>query len=168
MFGIEYLTNRFERGRIHDKIRAFFNPRQKWLTKHIPNTWCDKTELIPTLLFACLIDFVESEKGTEQLHVDWSEDLEKGYVTPEYVDSVKRIYSELEEAYRYVKNERPWLQNALNASYPEINFGKDNTISTAEPYHIAYAETNRIEKEIEDKDYWAMNIIIKHVGVLWT
>lgn len=153
---------------LRDKISTFFFPRQRWLTKAIPRTWCDKTELIPLLLFTCLIDFVEKEKGTEQLHVDWTEDLEKGYVTQEYVDSVNRIYSELEEAYRYAKTGRKELLDALNKSYPEINFSKTGTFSTEQPYHIAYAETNRLEKLIEDKDYWAMNIIIKHVGVLWT
>lgn len=159
--------SRFSRSIAWDHVRCFFRPRQKWLTKQIPNTWCDKTELVPLVLFAILIDFVESEKGTNQLHVDWTEDLQKGYVTQEYVDSIRKIYAELEEAYHYAKTGRAALQEALDKSYPEVDIvgGK---FSTQQPYEIAYAETNRLERELEEKDYWAMNIIIKHVGLLWT
>jgi len=160
--------NRFSRSWAWSGIRAYFNPRQKWLTKVIPNTWCDKTELVPLVLFTILIDFVESEKGTDQLHVDWTDELEKGYVTKEYVESVKAIYAELEEAYHYAKTGRAALQKALDESYPEIDMTRKDAWKTEQPYHIAYAETNRLEKELEDKDQWAMGIIIKHVGVLWT
>jgi len=160
--------NSFRRSWAWADVRAFFNPRQKWLTKQIPKTWCDKTELVPLVLFAILIDFVESEKGCDQLNVDWSEDIAKGYVTPEYVDSVKRIYSELLEVYHYAKTGRAALQKALDESYPEIDITSKTPWKTEQPYEIAYAETNRLEKLIEEKDQWAMTTIIKHVGVLWT
>ena len=117
---MKLFPNRFQRSRIRNSISSFFRPRQKWLTKVIPNTWCDKTELIPLLLFTILIDFVEGEKGTDQLNVDWSEDLAAGYVTQEYVDNINLIYGEIQAAYEYVKNERPLLLKAHDESYPDV------------------------------------------------
>lgn len=159
----------FARGVAWNHVSSFFRPRQKWLTDKIPNTWCDKVELVPLVLFTILIDFVESEKGTDQLHIDWTEELEAGHVSQEYVDQVKTIYAELEAAYHYAKTSRQILLNRLDLSYPEPDLSK-GIFGTKKSgtYEELYGETNRIEKEIADKDYWAMNIIVKHVGVLWT
>ena len=56
-------------GRYWDNLCYFLNPRQKWLIKKIPNSWCDKTGLIPIVNFAMVIDFVE---GEDALNVtDW-------------------------------------------------------------------------------------------------
>ena len=165
------------------KLEAFFNPRQKWLTKTIPNTWCDKVTLIPHLLFSCLIHYVEDEKGLQD-HIDWTEDLEKGYISQEYVDSVKNTDNELREVYNYIKTERPELEKQHKNSYPtpsskEINdlFVKvedgNYTMRSCEDlygmsYKEAYAETYRLEALIEEKDMWAMNTIIKHYQKMWT
>ena len=35
-------------------------------------------------------------------------------------------------------------------------------------YAEAYAETNRLEKLIEEKDLWAMNTIVKYHQYLWS
>lgn len=51
-------------------IRCWFNPRQKWLTSKIPNTYADKPYLIEEILIACIIDFVEQEKALEI--IDWT------------------------------------------------------------------------------------------------
>ena len=165
------------------KIQAWFKPRQKWLTRTIPNTWCDKVALIPHLLFACLVHYVEEEKGLQD-ETDWSDDLEKGYVSQEYVDNVKATDSELRAVYNYIKVERPDLEKQHDNSYPtrssaEINdlFVEDAdgncTMRSCEDlygmsYAEAYAETTRLEKLIEEKDMWALQTIIKHYQRLWT
>jgi len=146
-------------------VTSWFNPKQKWLTRVIPNTWCDKVELIPQLLFTCLIDFVEEEKGLGQLNIDWKKELEDGHVSQEYVDDVIKVYTELRDVYNYIKTERVQLERQHNESYPDYPLptelkGKD--------YHELYAETNRLEKLINDKDQWAMHAIVTHVGCLWT
>lgn len=163
------------------KIDAFFNPRQKWLTKTIPNTWCDKTSLIPHLLFTCLVHYVEKEEGLRDEH-DYTQDLEKGYVSQEYVDSVLTTDRELREVYNYIKTERPDLNNQLENSYPtptKVNdfFVKDvnghYTMRSCEEvygmsYKKAYAKVRSIEAKIEKKDVWAMKTIIKHYQKMWT
>ena len=80
------------------QIKSWFNPSQKWLTKDIPNTWCDKVTLIPHLLFSCLVHFVEEEKGLQDEY-DWSDDIAKGYVSQQYVDHNNKIYSNLRKVY---------------------------------------------------------------------
>ena len=159
------LFNRFWRHDVYYGFTSYFNPRQKWLTKEIPNTWCDKVELIPRLLFACLIDFVEKEKGLNQLDIDWSDDLEKGYVSQDYVDNVIKVYSELKDVYNYIKTERPSLQKQHDESYPDYPLPADMKNL---PYDELYSETNRLEKLIEEKDQWAMHAIVTRVGYLWT
>jgi hypothetical protein len=164
------------------KINAFFNPRQKWLTKSIPNTWCDKVSLIPHLLFTCLVHYVEDENGLQD-EIDWSADLEKGYTSQEYVDNLKATDSELRSVYNYIKTERPQLEEQHDNSYPTSNskggdfFVQDvdgrYTMRSCEdlyglPYKEAYAETHRLEKLIEEKDMWAMQTIVKHYQKLWT
>jgi hypothetical protein len=167
---------------IRYKISAFFKPRQKWLTKTIPNTWCDKVSLIPHLLFTCLVHYVEDEKGLSDDY-DFSEELEKGYVSQQYVDSVLTTDRELRSVYNYIKTERPDLVEQHDNSYPTSNSkGGDFFVQDADgrytmrscedlygfPYEEAYAETHRLEKLIEEKDMWAMQAIIKHYQKMWT
>ena len=179
------LLNSFYWWDLKYKIKAWFNPRQKWLTKTIPNTWCDKTTLIPHLLFTCLLHYVEDEEGLQD-HIDWSEDLAKGHVSQEYVDSVKNTDDELRAVYNYIKTERPDLEKQHEHSYPTRtrtgNGIDDLFVKTADghstmrsceemygmSYEEAYAETHRLEALIEEKDMWAMQTIIKHYQKLWT
>ena len=164
------------------KINAFFNPRQKWLTKTIPNTWCDKVSLVPHLLFTCLVHYVEDENGLQD-EIDWSADLEKGYTSQEYVDNLKATDSELRSVYNYIKTERPQLEEQHDNSYPTSNSkGGDFFVQDADgrytmrscedlyglSYEEAYAETHRLEKLIEEKDMSAMLTIVKHYQRLWT
>jgi hypothetical protein len=176
------LFNSFYWWDIRYKISAFFNPRQKWLTKTIPNTWCDKVSLIPHLLFTCLVHYVEQEEGLND-NYDYAEELEKGHVSQQYVDSVMETDRELREVYNYIKVERSQLEEQHENSYPTptskaTDFfvkGADGhyTMRSCEdlygfPYEEAYAETHRLEALIEEKDMWAMNTIIKHYQKMWT
>jgi len=164
------------------KISAYFNPRQKWLTKTIPNTWCDKVSLIPHLLFTCLVHYVEDEKGLSDDY-DYSEDLEKKYVSQEYVDNVMTTDRELRDVYNYIKTERPGLELHLEVSYPTpkepntefFTQGDDGhyTMKSCEElygmsYAKAYAKVRSIETKLEKKDAWAMKTIIKHYQKMWT
>jgi hypothetical protein len=159
------LTNSFWRHDVVYPITSYFNPKQKWLTREIPNTWCDKVELVPRLLFACIINFVEKEDGLSQLDIDWKEELENGHVSQEYVDDVIKTYTELLNVYDYVKTERALLQKQHDESYPDYPLPPE---LEGKGYHEVYAETNRLEKLIEEKDQWAMHTIVTRVGYLWT
>jgi hypothetical protein len=130
---------------------AWFNPRQKWLTKHIKNTWQDKPELIKDILFACLVHYVEEENGIQD-HTVYDEDLKAGYISQEYYDSVVTTNTELQEVYNYIKHERSILEKeadeALNGDDLGDWFTKESLLS--------------------DKDVWAMTTIAKYSPYLWT
>lgn len=132
------------------KITAFFNPRQKWLTKHIPNTWQDKPELIQDILFACLIDYVEEEEGLRDASF-YEQDLKDGYISQEYYDHSVAINNDLREVYNYIKNERPKFELVIEREW------KTNS-------RIAI----KMESEMSDKDIWAMTVIVKYSKYLWT
>ena len=181
-------TNSSSRSRLYWKTRSFFIPQQRWLTRVIPRTYCDKVELVPRILFAILIDFVEKEKGLSQLDADWAKELENGHVSQEYVDDVNLTYSELRDAYNYIKTQRDELQSAADSSYPETLPGvhgifEEPTFDAAGNKSIcmrscetlygmsfaeAYAEHNRLEALMEKRDQEAMMTIVRHVKVLWT
>jgi hypothetical protein len=129
------------------KITAFFNPRQKWLTKHIPNIWKDKPELIQDILFACLVHYVEEENG---LHDEsfYKKDLDDGYISKDYYDHGVEWNNDLREVYDYIKTERPELENR-------------STFENAQD-HIAHMQL------IDTKDVWAMTTIAKYSQYLWT
>ena len=163
-------------------VRDFFSPRQRWLTKKIPNHWCDKVFLIPHLLFECLVHYVEKEEGLQD-QIDWSQDLKDGHVSQQYLDAIIKRDKTLRSAYNYIKFERPELERQHTNSYPktisaniprfvENKDGHYMMRSCEElygaPYEQAYAETNRLEKLIAKKDMMTMKTIVKYHEHLWT
>lgn len=168
------------------ELRAWFNPRQKWLTKKIPNTWYDKVELIPLCLFEILKHFVEKEEGLESI---WGERyLNDPHVSEDYRAIREPVRKELEEIYEYITKDRAQLEKELDGAYPEaINGGdlfdrvdeidkngnKFYTMKSCEEiygmsYEEAYAEVRRLEALIEERDTWAMVGIIKNRAYLWS
>jgi hypothetical protein len=132
---------------VWNDICAFFRPRQKWLTDKIPNRWRDKDYIIETVLFACLIDYVENEKGIDNFFSDWSDDLSKGFVSQAYVDNVKTNEKQIFTVYKYLKEERPNLEK------------------TIEQFDDNYFE---LVNQLHEKDTEALVTIIKFRGHLWT
>ena len=151
-----------------DSIKAFLNPRQKWLTKKIPNTWCDKVELIPLCLFEMIKHFVEDEIDS----VPWSldEDVEKGYCTREYSDKMVAAENKIREIYNYYTVVRPDLYKQLDGSFPDLgaNFMDSWNSINIDLYKTMYSELNRLEELIEKKDTEYLLDIIKLRGYLWT
>lgn len=169
-------------------LRAWFNPRQKWLIRKIPNTWCDSVELVPLCLFEILKHFVEEEEGLESI---WGERYTNESYSELYRVTREPVRKELEEIYEYIKTDRSILQKELDESYPtSINGGdlldlcepiveedgktvKSYRMKSAEEiygmsYEEAYREVHRLEKLIEDKDTEAMIGIINNRQYLWT
>ena len=167
---------------LHYKVKCFFNPKQEWLTDVIPDTYCDKVELIPRLLFACLVDYVEVECKQDHVHDlehDWSEQIKNKIVTQDYVDRLMIRDSELLEAYEYIKRGRPSLDERIDAAYPkDLDFDSAFKLSGDSSQHYEYSpskersecykEVNRLETIKHEKDKKYMRVIIKHHQSLWT
>ena len=164
------------------KIKCFFYPKQEWLTNVVPDTFCDKVELIPKVLFACLVDYIEVEKKQYFVHdigYDWAEELKDGFVTQNYVDAVNLRDEELMKAYRYIKLDRDRLDLQIDEAYPpSLPFNELFTDSRLVEGHYelvvsperteCYKEVNRLEAIKLEKDKECMRIIVKHHHQLWT
>lgn len=167
-------TSPYYRHDLWRRFTAWFNPRQKWLTKAIGNTWMDLDGVIETTLFECIKQYVEVEEG---LVGDWTNK-----------ESVK---SELERAYQYVKYDRPLLQKKMDESYPKhigngdmfvpVDISGDKAPGKVEycqmrscedlygmPYEEAYREVNRLEKLIRESDDDILCTIVKYREYMWT
>lgn len=161
-------TNSFSRLLTTTKIRDWFNPQQRWLTRAIPREYTDKSELVPLVLFAILINFVEEEDGLAQLDVDWTSEISAGHATPESVATIKADYTLLRLAYNYAKIERAELIERLHDIFPPMSSNTNLRWIDAAAYQEKYAESDHLETLIRDRDQWAMGIIVKYVDILWT
>lgn len=130
---------------IYYNIRDFLFPRQMWVLDCLPNNWRDKDEVIRLVLFECVLNYIEEEKGLEW--VAWLDEKEKGFK------------KKLVEIYSYIKFGREALNLQLNNSYPEK--GEDGD------YNVIYAEVNRIEGIIKEKDEEYLKWILENKGSLW-
>jgi len=144
------LFRRWFWSQLKSDICAFFNPRQKWLTKVISNHWQDKDYLIPACLFECLVNYVEDENGFAHIDQDWTDEIK--FVHQEYVDRVQGNDRKVLELYKYIKEERPKLQKEVDEALYK-------------PYDGSYLE---LENEFYEKDTLALVEIVKLRGYLWT
>lgn len=153
----------------YDKIKPIFKPRQERLRKSIPRTWCDTSELVVDLNFEMIKIFYEDEYMAGI--VDWQSD-----------DTHKEFASWLENAYEYITKLRPKFKEDLENSYPPLKpieeWLKPKTdengrkfyemIDDGVPYEVKYAEVNRIEKLIYEKDTEVITEMVKRRGFFWT
>jgi hypothetical protein len=151
-------------------IKCFFNPRQIWLIKKIPNHWCDKVELIRIVLFECLVDFVDGEKCFEVLC--WGEN-EEDY--KHYGENWQQIVQEKQEekakilkCYDYITKQRPQLSIDLDKAYPEFDIDDMLQVRKTINYLDTYGEVIRIEALIEKLDKETLSTILELRERLWT
>lgn len=151
-----------------DYIKPIFKPCHQRIRKSIPRTWKDISHLLVDVNFEMIKAFYEEEykKGI----VDWGSDAWH-----------KEFAEWLESAYNYIIVERPQLEKDLSNAYPSISLiermeetfdEKGNKCYTLKddgiPYEVKYAEVNRIEKLIDEKDTDVLTQFIKRRDFLWT
>jgi len=153
----------------YDHIRTIFKPYHKKLRKSIPRQWADISSLIVDVNFKFVEVFYEDEYKADI--VDWSA-----------TEHHKEFANWLETAYSYITKERPQLHIELDNAYPPSKPISDMFKLTTDeqgkqvyqmvddgiPYNIKYAEVNRIEKIINDKDTELLTEIIKRRDYFWT
>jgi hypothetical protein len=157
-------------------IKEFFNPRQKWLLKKIPNSWCDKTELIKIVAFESIVHFVEEEKAFTK--IEWNS-------TEHHIEAAKNI----KRAYFHIKNmkELEKIQDQAWANPLIKNYFKSTTFTTPvtkninglnitqyiistpnEETIVAINYALSIDKKIEDIAQDVVEITAKYRHYLWT
>lgn len=130
-------------------LKYKLNPRQKWLTKQIPDDWSDKTHLITQLNFAMVVHFIEGEKCFDLTDYEASG------------ENHMKFANELKDCYDYIKNRRPDLEKQHDASYP------DEETRTG-VFEVDYAENTRLEVLMSKEDTKYLTWIVTNRDYFWT
>ncbi len=142
-------------------IRNFFSPRQKWLTKEIPNRWMDKPELIWLILLECLKNYCKKEIGLDNLR---NPKYDKDY--PEYQ---RKFEHELLIIYEKVIYDLPVLEKQLEKEWDKIPCDFTLPIKmTTEECNKKYFMVNKLEKQINDLKTEILLWIVSNRGYLWS
>jgi hypothetical protein len=153
----------------YDKLEPIFKPKNSRLRKAIPRQWRDVSSLIVDVNFEFIKAFYEDE------YVD-------GVVDWTATEHHQEFSKWLEQSYSYITNERLFLQNELDKSYPKMTSIQDMFESIVDengrkmykmkddgiPYDVKYADVNRLEKLIEEKDTEILIQLIKRREYFWT
>ena len=145
-----------------DEVRYFFNPRQRWLTKKIPNHWCDKDYLWELCILEGIKHHVEQDYG---LH--YYEESQKDATYPE---QQKQFDKELHDIYDMVKNQLPLLESLLKSAWeiiPTPNLDDLNK-TTKKSYEETYGEVNSLEKQIAELKTKVMVWAVTNRESIWT
>jgi hypothetical protein len=148
------------------KARDFFSPRQRWLTKKIPNHWVDKD----TLWEICILEGIKH-------HVDHDAGL-RGYETsqtdPEYPEHQKVFDRETKEMYDNVVHYLPALEYRAKEAWDalpkrdlltSINL---NQYWSKGDYETMYGEIDRLEAEVAALKTKIMVWAVTNRASIWT
>ena len=153
----------------YDYIKPIFKPCNQRIRKAIPRTWMDISHLMVDVNFEFVKAFYEDEYKADI--VDW-----------EATEHHKVFAQWLEGAYTYITKDRPQLQKDLEAAYPASRLLEEmfkpvedengrkmfEMVKDDVPYHIRYAEVDRIEKLIDELDTKILTEFIKRRDYFWT
>lgn len=135
------------------KIRTIYNPKHSRIRKSIPKYWMDLDYVLMEVNFEIIKSFYEDEYSTGW--VDWTAD-----------EKHKEFANWLEQAYNYVKYERPELEYRKEKLYPsnELPIKQREKMS----YNELYGEMDKIESEIDSMDTEFLTQLVKYRHFLWT
>jgi hypothetical protein len=148
-------------------------PRQRWLTKKIPNTWVDKDWLWELCLIEGLKHYVEQDGGNGWFDVlDDDSKWKDEFTGEEYQAASRKFHREAKEHYDLVTKTLPALELQNKAAWdaipPETFDLKNLNDPNRPPYHITYAEVDRTQKEIDDLKTKVMLWCINNRASIWT
>lgn len=153
----------------YEKIKPIFKPSNSRIRKAIPRQYSDITGLIVDVNFEFIKAFYEDEYKANI--VDWE-------ATEQHSEFAKW----LELSYKWITQRRPQLQKDMENAYPPSKSIDDMfELKTDEsgrrlfefkddgvPYEVKYAEVNRIEELIDNKDTEILTELIKWRNYFWT
>lgn len=127
------------------EVYRFFRPCHQQIRKSIPRRWVDISTLIETVNF----EFIKSFHDNEMHIIDWDSN-----------ESHREFKEWIDNAYIYITKGRSELEKQLSAAYPPLKRKGE--------YKDLYAEVNRLEKLIEDKDTEILLEMVKRRGMFWS
>lgn len=138
-------------------IRAFFNPRQKWLTRKIPNNWIDKDRLLEICILEAIKHYVEGEDVFNVLSND---------SPPEQAQFMR----EVRHAYDLIVKQLPLLEKELELAWKKVPVRDWGDINKSVPgdYETTYGDVDRLEKKIAELKTEVMLWAVKERESMWT
>lgn len=142
-------------------IRTIYAPQHSELRKVVPKTWCDLTHVIPTFLYACIISYVEKEKGLEMWEAQ----------DPEH--PAKMGAPMLKEVYEWAKTGRAAEIARIDSLHPPFAPGTDliEWLNEDNPERdAAYKRVQEAEDAFDEKDSRYLQWIVSRntLHSLWT
>ena len=146
---------------VWDEIRWWWNPRQKWLIKKIPNHWIDKDYLWEICILEGIKHYVEKDGGLD--HYESSQN------DPAYPEWQKTFDKELKNVYNEITMSLPSLEKQLEEAWKKIPvlFSWEIPIKKID-YYKTYGEVDRIEKEMHDLKTEIMVWAVTQRDCIWT
>jgi len=142
----------------HENILCRIKPKNKWATKIIPCTWADKTWLIETFLFECIVHYVEVEIKIYD-HIDWQ-------TTPR-----AKVWKRIQKCYTYITVELPSIKQQadrlMTEAYPPRSDWKPERVFTPKQRE-AQKKLKELENTIESTTSDILKEIVNLKDYLWT
>lgn len=142
-----WLTIKFRTNDFFWDVYRFFNPCHKRIRKVIPRRWCDLPELTLLINFEIIKSYVEEEMD----NVSW-----------DHHEKYTEVANWLRSAYNYITKERLALQKQFDEA---LEVASNNR---GVEYAERYAETNRIEALIDQKDQETLEGLAKYRQYMWS
>lgn len=133
------------------KIRTIFKPQHNRIRKSIPRYWIDLDGVLIAVNFEILKSFYEDEYKDGL--IDWNSDAKH-----------KKFAKWLNNAYKYITEERKNLEKQIENAYPDLSKVK----SGKKTYKELYGRVDELEKEMFDKDTKVIYELLKNREFLWT
>lgn len=122
-------------------IRDFFFPRNKHISKLIPNGWINEAELMEKILYAFFLKVYDA--GID----GWRDPKEPIWAT---------YAKEFDECNKWIKVEQPALKLKIQEAWEKIPLKPKKDLT----YEQIYGEVDLLEKEMNDKTTHWLNYIV--------
>jgi hypothetical protein len=148
-----------------DNLCYFLKPRQRWLTKQIPNHWVDKDRLWEICILEGIKHYVEKDAGLGYKPGDY----EFSQNDPTYPEHQAEFDGEVKSAYEDIIKTLPALEKQLEEAWAKIPH-RDITKLPLPPidYHAVYGETDRLEEDIANLKTRIMVWAVTNRDKIWT
>jgi len=142
-----------------DEIRWWWNPRQKWLIKKIPNHWIDKDYLWEICILEGIKHYVEQDGG-----LDFNNYI-SNQTDSNYPEWQKKFDKEVKTMYDYITVILPILEKELEDAWKKVpHFDFNEKVD----YNTVYGEVDLKEKEIANLKTEIMVWAVTNREKIWT
>jgi len=153
----------------YNQVSSRLRPRNKWLTKQIPRTWCDKDHLLEICVLGALKNFVEPD-GENCFNILSTDEPPLDLPLDDSYYSQAKLLREVKWNYDLATQKLVSLQKELEAEWNAVPVRTlaDINKSTQDDYDKLYGNIDRLEKEIYDLQTEIMVWVVKNRNGLWT